>query len=151
LKGRPSVVCCQFMSPYAKMLAFAVLLSGCASERPSGPPISETDARATIRQSLPSTVSDKSGWTEDIYTAFTAQELSPTRENVCPVVAVIDQESNFQVNPVVPGMSAIAWKEVRARAEHAHVPWLLVEAALQLKSTGGLSYADRIDHARTEK
>jgi hypothetical protein len=40
---------------------------------------------------------------------------------------------------------------VRERAGQAHVPWLLVDAALQLKSSSGLSYADRIDRSRTEK
>jgi hypothetical protein len=64
---------------------------------------------------------------------------------------VITQESGFQVDTVVPGLPAIAWKEVRARAEHAGVPWFVVNTALQLKSPNGLSYADRIDRARTEK
>src|SRR5262249_32957948 len=136
---------------HAAILALTLFFAGCASERATTPTISESDARALIREALPSTVADKDGWTEDIYTSFTTQRLQPTRENVCAVVAVIAQESSFQVNPVVPGMSAIAWKEIRSRSEHASVPWMLVQAALELKSSTGLSYADRIDRARTEK
>jgi hypothetical protein len=131
--------------------AFLAALCGCASPLPRGPAISESDARAAIRQAIPVTVADRSGWSDDIYTAFNAQGISPTRDNICAVLAVIEQESNFQANPVVPGLPAIAWKEIRSRAEHAGVPWLLVHTTLGLKSPTGLSYADRIDRARTEK
>lgn len=133
----------------AAIAAVAVFLTGCASER--SPRINPTDAHALIERSLPNGVADASGWAEDIYTGFTAQGLDPTHENVCAVVAVIEQESGFHANPVVPGLPAIAWKEIRARAEHAGVPWLLVHGALGLSSPTGTSYSDRIDHAKTEK
>ena len=132
-------------------LALGALVAGCASERTNGPRISEADAHTLIEHALPATVSDKPGWTEDIYAAFYAQQIEPTKENVCAVVAVITQESNFQVNPVVPGMSQIAWKEIHERAAHSMVPWMLVKGALDLKSPTGRTYSDRIDHARTEK
>jgi hypothetical protein len=132
-------------------VALGALLAGCASERANGPGITEADAHTIIEHALPATVSDKPGWTEDIYAAFYAQQIEPTKENVCAVVAVITQESNFQVNPAVPGMSQIAWKEIRERASHSMVPWMLVRGALDLRSPTGRTYSDRIDHARTEK
>ncbi len=138
------------MTPRLTILpALAAMLASCASEHP--PRISPSDAHAMIERSLPNTVSDRPGWTDDIFTAFAAQKIEPTRENICAVVAVIEQESSFQVNPVVPGLPAIAWKEIHARAEHSGVPWVLVSGALGLKSPGGLTYAARIDRARTEK
>jgi hypothetical protein len=133
----------------AAILALAAFLTGCASER--SPRISPADAHALIERALPSGVADRSGWADDIYTGFTAQGLEPTHENICAVTAVIEQESGFHVNPVVPGLPAIAWKEIRARAEHAGVPWMLVHGALGLSSPAGTSYSDRIDHAKTEK
>ena len=133
------------------LLAIATLAAGCASERTNGPKISEADAHTLIEQSLPATVSDKSGWADDIYAAFNAQQIEPTRENVCAVISVIDQESNFHVNPVVPGMSQIAWKQIHERADHSLVPWMLVKGALDLKSPTGRTYSDRIDRAKTEK
>jgi hypothetical protein len=132
-------------------LALAALAASCASDRASGPKISETDAHTLIERSIPSGVSDKTGWADDIYAAFTTQQIEPTQENVCAVVAVIEQESDFHVNSVVPGMSTIAWKEIHTRADHSMVPWLLVQGALDLKSPTGRTYSDRIDHARTEK
>jgi hypothetical protein len=133
----------------AAILALAAFLVGCASER--SPRISPTDAHALIGRALPNGVADRSGWAEDIYTGFTAQGLEPTHENICAVTAVIEQESGFHANPVVPGLPAITWKEIRARAEHSGVPWVLVQGALGLSSPTGTSYSDRIDHAKTEK
>jgi hypothetical protein len=104
-----------------------------------------------ITQSLPPHVSDRAGWVTDIYAGFTVQGLPPTRDNVCAVVAVIAQESNFQVNPAVPGMGAIAWKEIDSRAAHAALPRMVVHGALDLKSSNGRTYSERIDAARTEK
>lgn len=139
----------QRVNRWSLLVALTAILAGCASERPSR--ISPADAHATIEHALPYNVSDRGGWAEDIYTAFTAQHMDPTHENVCAVVAVIEQESSFEVNPVVSGLPAIAWKEIHARADHAHVPWMVVHGALELQSPTGLSYGERIDRARTEK
>jgi hypothetical protein len=109
------------------------------------------DAYALIDRALPHNISDRSGWANDIYSALTSQQIDPSHENICAVVAVIEQESGFQVNPVIPGLPAIAWKEIRARAEHVGVPWIIVHGALDLQSPSGLSYGERIDRARTEK
>ena len=130
-----------------------VLLTSCASERPptGGATTSPEDARAWIEQSIPRGVPDRPGWVTDIYSGFTVQGLEPGRENVCAVVAVIEQESNFRVNPVVPGMGAIAWREIDGRAERAGVPRLIVHGALGLRSSTGRTYSERIDAARTEK
>jgi hypothetical protein len=133
----------------ALLMALAAFLSGCASDRP--PRISPTDAHAFMERALPAGVADRSGWAEDLYTGFTSQGIEPTHENICAVVAVIEQESSFHVNPAVPGLPAIAWKEIRTRAEHSSVPWMLVHGALELHSPTGMSYSDRIDRAKTEK
>jgi Protein of unknown function (DUF1615) len=108
-------------------------------------------ARANIGAALPRSLHDRAGWTEDIYAAFALQSIDPTRENICAAVAVIAQESNFQVNPVIPGLAAIAWREIDSRAEHAGIPPLIVHGALQLRSPTGMTYAQRIYAAKTEK
>jgi hypothetical protein len=134
------------------MLA-AALLASCANAPPAAAPtaLSAAEARALIERSVPAGVSDKAGWIQDIDDAFSVQKIQVNRENVCAVVAVIAQESSFQVNPTVPGLPAIAWREIDKRAKHAGVPLLLVHGALKLSSGGGRSYAERIDSARTEK
>jgi hypothetical protein len=129
-----------------------LLLAACASKRePQEGHVSADDARSSISHALPAKLASREGWIEDVYAGFRAQSLEPTRSNVCAVAAVIAQESGFQVNPVIPGLPAIAWKEIRTRATAAGAPWVIVHGALELTSGTGRSYADRIDHARTEK
>jgi hypothetical protein len=130
----------------------ALLLCGCAGDQlKSAPPVKPADAKALIEQSLPRTVRDRPGWATDMYAAFTALTVSPSSENVCAVIAVIEQESGFRVDPVVPGLGSIARKEIDSRAARAHVPQMIVDGILQLKSSDGRSYGERIDAARTEK
>lgn len=136
-------------------VAALLVLAGCATgpSEPAagGPALSPQQAREMIDASLPQGVPDPSGWVNDIYTGFTVQGLEPSRRNVCAVVAVIEQESNFHVNPVVPGLGHMAWKEIDSRAEHAGVPRLLVHGALELRSPTGRTYSERIDAAKTER
>jgi Protein of unknown function (DUF1615) len=137
----------------AGVLGATLLLSSCVSQKPSPAPpaVSPGEARALIDRSLPRSLPDRSGWVNDLYTAFAALALTPSRENVCAVVAVTAQESGFREDPVIPDLGAIAWREIDRRAERAGIPVGLVHEVLKLNSPTGQSYAERIDHARTEK
>jgi hypothetical protein len=129
-----------------------VLLSGCASApRARVPPIDPDAARSEIARLLPDKVANRTGWAVDIFAAFEALNVTPTTENICAVIAVTGQESTFQVNPPVPGLPAIARREIDARAASHGIPNLVVHAALELRSPNGTSYRDRLDSARTEK
>lgn len=134
------------------LLTLIAWLGGCASDRPAAKTASmnSTQARAFIEHAMPRGVADRKGWATDIYAAFTTLSIDPSRENACAVVAVISQESGFQVDPVIPGLGIIAWNEIDARAEHASIPKVLLHSVLQIKSSTGRSYAKRIDNARTE-
>ena len=129
------------------------MLVGCSSnprvETPVG--LSPAQARALISRLLPPNTADRSGWATDIYAAFAALQIEPTPENICAVVAVTDQESNFRVDPPVPQLAAIAWKEIDKQAQQAGVPRLVVRAALRLPSSNGKSYSQRIDAVKTER
>ena len=133
-------------------LAAALVIAGCAApETPSAPAVRPADARARIARALPPGTPDATGWAVDIYAAFSVLRLDPSVSNVCAVVAVAEQESGLKVHPAVPGLGAVAWREIDRRAERAGVPVLLVHAALRLDSGNGKSYAERIDAARTEE
>src|SRR5271170_4859491 len=117
------------------LFAGSLLLAGCpGAPREAAPPSAPADAHALIERSIPLSVSDRAAWASDIYNAFIALTVAPTRENACAVVAVIEQESGFHVDPVIPGLGAIARGEIALRAEHAHVPMMIVNGVLQLKS-----------------
>ncbi|WP_414859487.1 DUF1615 family protein, partial [Pseudomonas aeruginosa] len=52
--------------------------------------------RSTSRVAIlprPATVRDRQGWASDIYAAFSAQQIYPSDENLCAVLAVTEQES----------------------------------------------------------
>jgi hypothetical protein len=135
------------------MYGISAWLTSCASGPPAPVPPGMTPlpASASIEKSIPRTVPDRAGWAVDIHAAFAVLGIDPTRENICAVAAVIEQESGFRVDPVIPGLPAIAWREIDGRAEHAGVPRIVLHTALQLTSPTGRSYGDRIDAARTEK
>lgn len=131
-----------------------VWLAGCSTPQDLvAPPQAQrpADVRASIDRLLPERLADRAGWTTDLYATFSAQHLEPSKANVCAVLAVLEQESGYRVDPIVPGLGPIAWKEIDRRAAAAGVPSLLVHAALRLPSSDGRSYAERIDAARTER
>ena len=133
------------------LAGIVVALAGCAHEPEPRTPAPSLQGRALIEHAIPRGVPDRAGWIEDMDGAFKALGLAPTRENVCAVVAVTAQESGFHVDPVIPDLGAIAWREIERRAAHDAIPVSLVHQVLELKSPTGQSYAERIDHARTER
>jgi hypothetical protein len=129
----------------------AAILAGCRGSPPPASGISPKDAQVLIEQAMPRNLADKSGWAADILAGFTHLTIEPSRENVCAVTAVIQQESGFRVDPVVPNMGAIARKEIDTRAQRMHLPLMIVHGVLSLKSADGRTYDERIGAARTEK
>lgn len=140
----------------ALVVGLIALIGGCASvedssRSPGSRRLSATEGRAVVGRLLPDGVKDRAGWATDIYAAFAALDIAPTPENICATVAVIGQESGFQVDPVVPGLSAIARKEIDRRRERAGVPAIALEAALAIPSTNGKSYSERLNTVKTER
>ena len=134
------------------ILAAALLLSACGTQRSQeGPELTPGQIRTQILRLMPAKVPDREGWAADIQAAFTAQDIAPTTQNLCSVLAVAEQESTFQVDPPVPGLGKIAHNEIDRRAARLHIPGVLIRTALQIRSPDGKSYAARLDAARTEK
>ncbi|MFT4246504.1 MAG: DUF1615 domain-containing protein [Pseudomonas sp.] len=132
-------------------LALALLLGACATQAPRAPERTPTDVKADIARRIPPSVAAREGWANDVYVALTSQQLDTSADNICAVLAVIEQESTYQANPPVPGLGGIAHTEILRRAGAHHVPAFVVDAALKLKSPNGTTYRDRIASARTEK
>jgi len=134
------------------LLAFAtLLLAGCSSAPPRERPIDPDVAREKIRARISPAVANRDGWVIDMFAAFEALEVQPDAHNICAVVAVIQQESGFQVDPVVPGLPAMARREIDERAARYHIPGAVVDLALNVRSPDGRSYAERLRQAKTER
>ena len=132
------------------LLLPVLLLAGCATA-PSTPSRPAADVRNDIVQRMPSKVADREGWATDIQSAFVAQGIEPSLENICAVLAVTEQESGYVANPAVANLPKIARAEIDRRAAELHVPRFLVDAALAIRSPSGESYSARLQEVRTER
>ncbi len=111
----------------------------------------ETEGRGKIMRLLPANAPDRAGWAADIFSAFATLHLPLTTENLCSAIAVIEQESSFQADPVVPGLPRIVWSEIEKRRQKYLIPKLLLDAAFLKRSPDGKSYKARVDALRTER
>ena len=98
------------------------------------------------------TLQDREGWARDVAAAVTAADRAPTEDAVCAVLAVIGQESNFQVDPVVANLPQIVRGGLLTKL-HALGP--LAEPAMNALLSGHApgstaSFKSRIDSLRTE-
>ena len=132
------------------LLLSMLILAGCATAPPA-PSRPASDVREDIVQRMPTMVADREGWATDIQAAFAAQDIEPSLENICAVLAVTEQESGYVANPAVANLPKIARGEIDRRAAELHVPKFLVDAALAMRSPNGESYSARLKEVRTER
>jgi hypothetical protein len=111
----------------------------------------EPDLLTLIERLLPSYVRDRAAWVADIFMPFIVLDVRPTPENVCAVITVIEQESGFNINPVVPDLPKIALREIYDRARRVGISQTVVDSTLELDCSRGYSYLKWIRSARTEK
>lgn len=111
----------------------------------------ERDSRTLLLQLLPPKISDRNGWATDIHTSFSALRIPATPENFCAAIAVIEQESSFQGDPVVAGLSRMVWKEIETRRKKYSIPKVVLDVALLKSSPDGRSYKARINALKTER
>jgi len=109
-----------------------------------------SEGRTLVGALLPKGVDDRAGWATDIYAAMASLQVPPRPDTICAIVAITEQETGFHTDPVIPNLSAIAWKEIERQRERAGVPKLALYAALKLPSSDGRSYEARIEAAETE-
>lgn len=70
-----------------------------------------------LTQLIPYRVKQRDSWSKDIYDISVQLGIPRTKENMCSIIAVVDQESNFVADPSVPGLGAKAVKEVQDRLD----------------------------------
>ena len=154
--------------PVRLAAAVLVLLAGCAT--PNRDPVpgaqqQRTERRAVVVQGpsavvrgpalveelLPAHLGDRRGWAEDMYAAMMALRVEPTTENICAVIAIVEQESSFRVDPSIPGLPSMARRELDKRREKAGIPKMVADSALKLVSSDGRTYEQRLEAATTER
>jgi len=114
-------------------------------------PSTEREIRAMVTRLILATTKDRSGWADDLHNAFSSLALPHAPQVYCAAIAIIEQESSFQVDPVVPGLPDIVWRELEQRGGKYGVPRLLISAAMLKTSPDGRSYSQRIAALKSEK
>lgn len=122
-----------------------------STRAPVRPPVRAVHGRALLESLIPASVTDRAGWTLDIYAALSAMDIPQTAETFCAVIATTEQESDFRADPSVPGLPDIAWREIDKQSERIGMPKLVVQKALKLQSSDGKSYSERLDTVQTER
>ncbi len=135
------------------VLCFLSGLSGCVSHGEE--PLSQIPVldEAGLTKHIPTTVRDREGWSEDIIGGLRAIAKEATAERVCAIIAIIQQESGFQKDPVVQNLPQIVRKGLEEKFSRLGIlatPALY--ALLAGKSPGNpLTFSERIDHLQTER
>ncbi len=122
-----------------------------AEKSPEPVPLTEREIRAMVTKLIPASVKDRTGWANDLQTSFTYLGFPHAPQVYCAAIAVIEQESSFQADPVVPGLPDIVWRELEQRGNKYGIPKLLISAAMIKSSPDGRSYNQRIAALKTEK
>jgi hypothetical protein len=135
----------------AVAMPVAALLAGCATTEEQPPSLTPAQGRALVARLVPADIADRARWANDLYAAIAALEIPVTPQTVCSAIAIIEQESGFRADPAVPGLPAIARREMERRREQAGMPKLVLDAALALPSSNGQHYGDRLDAVKTER
>jgi hypothetical protein len=137
------------------VVCLVTALSGCvhgkqaARDEPLAPRVSTEEAVRLV----PPNVKEREGWADDVLAALVAHHLHPSLENVCAVLAVIEQESGFQANPAVPGLARIVEQRLEAYANKLG-PFgpPALEALLGGRAPGEKrTFAQRMELVRTER
>lgn len=114
-----------------------------------------------IRRLIPSHVHDRESWAKDINDIMDSLKIDKDKENVCSIVAIVDQESNFVANPQVPGLGQKAIAAVNTRLQEKFTDKLgttlgtpiagYFEQVLKTQPTPENSYLKQMARVKTEK
>ncbi|MGL4767245.1 MAG: DUF1615 family protein [Formosimonas sp.] len=88
-------------------------------------------------------------WASDIVRALDAVKQPTTQDNVCAVVAVIEQESGFKADPAVAGIRQILAKKIASMESN---PVMAVALNLRMAQTAqnGKTFRDNMKNIHTE-
>jgi hypothetical protein len=133
-----------------RRLQIIFLAMFCAAVPSLGQSIPSQQTARLIRLAEKS-VQDSNGWAIDLHDALVRNDLEVSRENVCATIAVIDQESGFVADPVVPGLGKLSEQALQDKLLKIPVAGRAVLNWLERTPSKDASFMARIRSARTER
>ena len=132
-------------------LAWLALLAGCARPHVEAPQRRPADVRAQIVRLLPADTADRAGWAADLYAAFAAQQIEPTRTEPLRGAGSGRPGVELPGRSGLPGLVGSRGRRSTAAPTAPSSRNSSCSAALPLKSPDGRSYGDRLASVRTER
>lgn len=95
-------------------LSCLISISGCHKDTDDEEQLSERDKVARL---IPERVPNRKLWATDMLAVMDEEKIPHTLNNLCSIVAIVDQESNFHANPAVPNLPQDAKKALFERIQ----------------------------------
>lgn len=141
----------------ASLLAALALAISCATTTqpttPSAPTLDETQVAALIPEAKVKDRDNRIGWAQDVIAAIRMTKKEPTAERVCAVLAVIEQESGYQVDPAVSDLPTIVRNGLEKKlAPLGPLADTALNAILEGKAPGDkATFGQRLQKLKTER
>lgn len=106
-----------------------------------------------VAKLIPSSVEKRQAWAKDVVSVLEELDQGTAPATVCQVLAIIEQESGYKANPVVPGLAKLVQKRLDHYSEklgplgRPALAKLLEGKAPDVDQT----FEERLKHVRTEK
>ena len=94
---------------------------------------------------------DSAGWATDILWSLEFSGIPHTPENVCALIATVDQESNFKANPPVEGLGRRSLAALHARLQGSDFKSLVLRSLFAVDPSIKKNLVSRLRRARTER
>jgi hypothetical protein len=111
----------------------------------------DVEAAARLIRFAEKGVEDSRGWAADMLDVLRALQLDQSKENICSIIAVVDQESSFRADPAVPDLGKISEESLRAKFGKIPMGGALAVKFLESTPSSDDSYMMRIRAAKTER
>lgn len=102
---------------YGFLFGLGIVSISCTQQSSNVDVVNPILSEKNISHLIPIRVRDRGSWAKDINQIMDTLVIEKNKKNVCSIIAVVDQESNFVADPKVPNLGKTAVKEVSSRLE----------------------------------
>lgn len=96
-------------------------------------------------------LADPAGWAADILWSLQFSGIPLTSENVCAMIATVDQESNFKANPRVEGLGRRSIEALKVKLDGSDFKSLVLRSLFAADPSIKRNLFARLRRARTER
>lgn len=121
-----------------------------AEAKPAVPALSLEQTNKLIQTAEPN-AREPRAWANDLLAVLKEHGLDQSRENICAVIAIADQESGFVANPAIPNLGKISEQAVIAKLKKFSVLGDGAVLFLNKFPNTSDSFMQRIRKAKTER